>query len=97
MTEWHTYVIGDLCDVISDTYKGKDSEVVLINTSDVLEGKILNHKRVENKNLKGQFKKTFQHGDILYSVFCILRFTRLTNAMLMLILRIHIIILLQQN
>lgn len=67
MYEWKKMTIGDVCDTISDTYRGNDSEVVLINTSDVLEGKVLNHQKVENKNLKGQFKKTFKKNDILYS------------------------------
>lgn len=67
MNTWTKTTIGDLCDTISDTYRGNDSEVVLINTSDVLNGKILNHDFVLNKNLKGQFKKTFQKDDILYS------------------------------
>ena len=67
MTEWKTYKIGDLCDTISDTYKGCADEVVLINTSDVLEGKCLNHTKEPNRNLKGQFKKTFKKYDILYS------------------------------
>ncbi len=59
--------IGDLCDTISETYKRTDNMVVLINTSDVLEGEVLNHTPVPNENLKGQFKKTFQRDDILYS------------------------------
>ena len=67
MNTWTKTTIGNLCDTISDTYRGNDSEVVLINTSDVLNGKILNHDFVLNKNLKGQFKKTFQKDDILYS------------------------------
>lgn len=67
MAEWKECTIGDLCDTISDTYKGNDEYVVLVNTSDVLEGKVLNHTVVENKNLKGQFKKTFKKNDILYS------------------------------
>lgn len=67
MAEWKKMTIGDLCDTISDTYHGDDEEVVLINTSDVLEGKVLNYQVVENKNLKGQFKKTFKKNDILYS------------------------------
>lgn len=67
MVQWTECTIGDLCDSISDTYKGKDEHVVLINTSDVLEGKVLNHTFVQNKNLKGQFKKTFKKNDILYS------------------------------
>lgn len=67
MAEWKKMTVSDLCDTISDTYHGDDEEVVLINTSDVLEGKVLNHQVVENKNLKGQFKKTFKKNDILYS------------------------------
>ena len=67
MEEWKEYKIGELCDTISDTYKKGAKDVVLINTSDVLEGKCLNHKKVPNENLKGQFKKTFQYNDILYS------------------------------
>lgn len=59
--------IGDVCNTISSTYKRADSEVVLINTSDVLDGIILNHTLVPNKDLKGQFKKTFKKNDILYS------------------------------
>ena len=51
MNTWTKTTIGDLCDTISDTYRGNDSEVVLINTSDVLNGKILNHDFVLNKNL----------------------------------------------
>ena len=67
MPEWKKMTVGDLCDTISETYHGDDESVVLINTSDVLEGKVLNHQVVENKNLKGQFKKTFKQNDILYS------------------------------
>ena len=67
MSEWREVTIGDLCETVSITYKRKDREVVLVNTSDVLEGKILNHQPVLNENLKGQFKKTFQINDILYS------------------------------
>ena len=51
MPKWEKMTVGDLCDTISDTYRGDDKDVVLINTSDVLEGKVLNHQVVENKNL----------------------------------------------
>ena len=67
MSEWKEYSITDVCDTISETYKDGAKKVVLINTSDVLEGKITNHKFVDNKNLAGQFKKKFQKDDILYS------------------------------
>lgn len=59
--------VGEVCSSISDTYCEKKNIVTLINTSDVLEGRVLNHERVPNSNLKGQFKKTFQRDDILYS------------------------------
>ena len=59
--------VGEVCSSISDTYREKKNLVTLINTSDVLEGRVLNHERVPNSNLKGQFKKTFQRDDILYS------------------------------
>ena len=59
--------IGEVCSTISDTYRAKADKVTLINTSDVLEGKVLNHTQVPNKELKGQFKKTFKKNDILYS------------------------------
>ena len=67
MKEWKKCSIGEICDTISDTYKGNASDVVLINTSDVLEGKCLNHTFVTNKDLRGQFKKQFKKNDILYS------------------------------
>ena len=67
VNNWITCKISDICCSISDTYKRTDEYVVLVNTSDILEGKILNHKPTENKNLKGQFKKTFKKNDILYS------------------------------
>lgn len=65
--EWKEQNICEMCDTISVTYKAGAAEVVLVNTSDVLEGKCLNHTKVPNKDLKGQFKKTFQKDDILYS------------------------------
>ena len=67
MKEWIRCNIGDVCNTISDTYRGDSDEVVLVNTSDVLDGKCMNHQKSPNKDLKGQFKKTFQRDDILYS------------------------------
>ena len=67
MEEWKTYKIGEICESVSDTYRGKALDVVLVNTSDVYDGVCLNHTFVPNKNLKGQFKKTFKRNDILYS------------------------------
>lgn len=67
MSSWKKVKIGDLCNTISDTYRGGDPFVILVNTSDVYDGELLNHELVENKNLKGQFKKTFLTDDILFS------------------------------
>jgi type I restriction enzyme S subunit len=67
MEEWKTFRIGDICESVSDTYRRGSASVVLVNTSDVLDGVCLNHTRVQNKDLKGQFKKTFKKDDILYS------------------------------
>lgn len=61
------YRIGDLCESISATFDKSKDKVVLINTSDIFDGKVLNHSYVKNIKLKGQFKKTFQRGDILFS------------------------------
>ena len=60
MNKTRIMTIGEVCATISDTYRSPADEVTLINTSDVLEGKVLNHERVPNKELKGQFKKTFK-------------------------------------
>lgn len=65
--KWKTVNICDMCDSISATYSRGADMVVLINTSDVLDGKFLNREKVPNKDLKGQFKKTFKRDDILYS------------------------------
>lgn len=67
MDKTRIMTVGEVCDTISDTYRAKAAEVTLINTSDVLEGAVLNHDRVPNIGLKGQFKKTFKRNDILYS------------------------------
>lgn len=64
---WEKCTIGDLCESVSNTYRGKAEKVILVNTSDIFAGEILNHVTVPNEGLKGQFKKTFMRGDILYS------------------------------
>lgn len=66
-SEWREVKLGDVVDTISNRHKFDKDEIILINTSDVLEGKVLNHEYVKNVNLKGQFKKSFQKNDILYS------------------------------
>ena len=67
MNNYAITTLGDVCQTISESYRTKSDEVILINTSDVFEGNILNHEKVKNEKLPGQFKKTFQKNDILYS------------------------------
>ena len=59
--------LGEVCESVSQTFREQAEKVVLINTSDVLDGRVTNHSYVPNENLRGQFKKTFQLNDILYS------------------------------
>lgn len=59
--------VGNICKSVSETFNKQQDSVILINTSDILNGKILNNKKEPNNNLKGQFKKTFKTADILYS------------------------------
>lgn len=59
--------LSDLVDTVSDTRKINKDTVVLINTSDIFDGDVLNHSYTDNSNLRGQFKKRFEKNDILYS------------------------------
>lgn len=59
--------LGQICESVSKTFNKQEDSVILINTSDVLDGKIFNRKVEPNIDLKGQFKKTFITDDILYS------------------------------
>lgn len=59
--------LGEVCESVSLTFRRQLEKVVLINTSDVLDGKVTNHAYVPNENLRGQFKKSFQRNDILFS------------------------------
>ena len=66
-SNWTRVKIGDIVDSISENNTVAEKPVVLINTSDVLEGKVLNHLEIKNENLKGQFKKSFKENDTLLS------------------------------
>jgi len=59
--------LSEVCESISHTFHRQQDKVVLINTSDVYDGKVVNHEYVQNVNLRGQFKKSFRQDDILYS------------------------------
>ena len=64
---WVIKNLNEVCDKISESYKPDSEEVVLIQTSDVSKGKVLNHEKVPNDNYKGHFKYKFEKNDILYT------------------------------
>lgn len=59
--------LSELIKSISVTHKFDKDELVFLNTSDVLEGKILINHYSKVSDLKGQAKKSIKNGDILYS------------------------------
>lgn len=65
--EWEIKNLDEICDKISDSYKPDSEEVVLIQTSDVSKGIVLNHEKVPNDDYKGHFKYKFEKNDILYT------------------------------
>lgn len=62
-----TTAIGDIAEEILDYTKLNAPLVRPINSSDVTEGVFPNPDPVENKDLKGHFKKRFKKYDVLYS------------------------------
>lgn len=66
--DWSLTSIGSLVSTISKTFDfSKCNQVVFLNTSDVLEGKVLLHDKITTIGLPGQAKKSIQKGDILFS------------------------------
>jgi len=65
--DWNIFKLGDIAKSISETYQFDNNPVVFLNTSDVLEGKVLNFKSVSSKGLPGQAKKKIKTNDILFS------------------------------
>lgn len=59
--------IKDIADEVLDYTKNKNDKVKLLNSSDVTENIFPKVKFVDNKDLKGHFKKRFKKHDILYS------------------------------
>ena len=59
--------LEDLIDSISVTHKFNKEYLIFLNTSDVLNGKILTSEYSNIKSLKGQAKKTIKYRDILFS------------------------------
>jgi type I restriction enzyme S subunit len=59
--------IGDLANEVLDYTPCTYPRVYLLNSSDISEGIFPKIELVDNKDLKGHFKKRFRFGDILYS------------------------------
>ena len=64
---WEIRNLDEICDKVSDSYKPDSDEVVLLQTSDISKGKVLNHEKVPNDDYKGHFKYKFEKNDILYT------------------------------
>ena len=65
---WRTCTLGDIARNVSITFDFKrTSEVIFINTGDVLEGDFLHSDRSLHAALPGQAKKSIQPDDILFS------------------------------
>ena len=59
--------IKDIVESVSITHSFNKDKLHFLNTSDVLDGKIINDCVYDINELKGQAKKTVQNGDILFS------------------------------
>jgi type I restriction enzyme S subunit len=65
---WQLLELGDVATNHSETHKFENkSEIIFINTGDVLEGNFLHHDYSPIKSLPGQAKKKIRQNDILYS------------------------------
>lgn len=64
---WNVKKLGELCDSISVTHPCKEGQLIFLNTGDIENGFVLNHKYMNIKDMPGQAKKSIQENDILYS------------------------------
>lgn len=62
-----TLKVNQIVDSVSITHSFDKEELIAVNTSDVLEGHFIEPKLLPINELKGQFKKTIQKDDILFS------------------------------
>jgi len=64
---WRLGKLDDLIDTVSVTHKMKQEEIIFLNTSDILEGIVLNDSYSVVSTLPGQAKKSIKRYDILFS------------------------------
>ncbi|MDT9349722.1 restriction endonuclease subunit S [Clostridium perfringens] len=66
-SKWRKILLGDIIDSISIKHKFDKESLIFLNTSDVLDGKVLNKNYMKVKEMPGQAKKSIMKGDILFS------------------------------
>lgn len=59
-------LLKDICSSITETKHNKNN-LIFLNTSDILEGKILHNNYTKTSDMPGQAKKLIKNGDILFS------------------------------
>lgn len=59
--------VNEIVESVSETHPFTEEKLYAVNTSDVENGKMLFPPLLSTDELKGQFKKTIQNGDILFS------------------------------
>lgn len=67
MPQLKKYKIGDVVESISLTHSFNKDKIIFLNTSDILEGKVLHENYSDVETLPGQAKKSIKKGDILFS------------------------------
>ena len=65
--EWPIVRVGDFADSISETHKFGKDQLIFLNTSDILLGKMLHHSYSAVGAWPGQAKKSIRKCDILFS------------------------------
>jgi type I restriction enzyme S subunit len=64
---WRVEKLDNLIETVSITHKMKQEEIIFLNTSDILEGNVLNKDYSVVSTLPGQAKKSIKRNDILFS------------------------------
>ena len=59
-SEWRKIELGELIDSISIKHKFDKNQLIFLNTSDVLEGKVLHQNYSDINTLPGQAKKKYK-------------------------------------
>ncbi len=65
--KWPSIPIGEVADSISDTHIRDKKQLVFLNTSDILYGKVLHRQYSKVSDWPGQAKKSIRRDDILFS------------------------------